>query len=76
MVASFLSECRTKALLLEVNCETDFVAKNDLFLKFVEGVGTRLLEREETVAIEGEPEPTKKQFGELFESVAPINIFP
>lgn len=28
VVASFLTPCRRKALLLEVNCETDFVAKN------------------------------------------------
>ena len=29
--------------MLEANCETDFVAKNELFLKFVEGVGARFL---------------------------------
>ena len=29
--------------MVEVNCETDFVAKNELFLKFVRGIGYRFL---------------------------------
>jgi elongation factor Ts len=28
VIASFVTPCRTKAVMLEVNCETDFVAKN------------------------------------------------
>ena len=43
-------------MMLEVNCETDFVAKNDLFLKFVEGMGVRFLEKEDLIEIDGENE--------------------
>ena len=38
--------------MLEVNCETDFVAKNELFLRFVEGVGTKFLEKEDLIEIQ------------------------
>ena len=62
--------------MLEVNCETDFVAKNQLFLKFVEGVGARLLEKEDLVSIEDESDRVQPQFTELLEATEPANIFP
>jgi elongation factor Ts len=34
MIAQAISEDRSKGLLVEVNCETDFVAKNDDFVDF------------------------------------------
>ena len=52
MVASFVTPCRRKAIMLEVNCETDFVAKNELFLRFVEGVGTKFLEKEDLIEMQ------------------------
>ena len=38
IVAQCLSEDRTKGILVEVNCETDFVAKNDDFVSFASDV--------------------------------------
>lgn len=36
LIATALSDDRTAAVLLEVNCETDFVGKNDDFVQFAE----------------------------------------
>lgn len=44
---------------MEVNCETDFVAKSELFLKFVDGLGNSLLYRDEPVEVDGNAEDTK-----------------
>ena len=44
LVAQCLSEDQSKGILVEVNCETDFVAKNDDFVSFVSDVARQLLE--------------------------------
>ncbi len=44
IVAQFVSPDRSKGILVEVNCETDFVAKNEDFIKFASEVATQLLE--------------------------------
>jgi len=44
LVAQSLSEDQSKGILVEVNCETDFVAKNDDFVRFVSDVARQLLE--------------------------------
>ena len=44
IVAQSVSSDRTKGILVEVNCETDFVAKNDDFIKFSSEVASQLLE--------------------------------
>ena len=44
IVAQCVSSDRTKGILVEVNCETDFVAKNDDFIKFSSEVASQLLE--------------------------------
>ena len=44
IVAQCVSSDRTKGILVEVNCETDFVAKNDDFIKFSSDVANQLLE--------------------------------
>ena len=44
IVAQSVSSDRTKGILVEVNCETDFVAKNDDFIKFSSEVANQLLE--------------------------------
>jgi elongation factor Ts len=43
IVAQCLSEDRSKGILVEVNCETDFVAKNDDFVSFASDVARQLL---------------------------------
>ncbi|MBT3540987.1 MAG: translation elongation factor Ts [Opitutae bacterium] len=43
IVAQCLSEDRCKGILVEVNCETDFVAKNDDFVSFASDVARQLL---------------------------------
>ena len=44
IVAQCVSSDQTKGILVEVNCETDFVAKNDDFVKFASDVASQLLE--------------------------------
>jgi len=39
-----VTTCRSKVALVEVNCETDFVAKNDLFVSFVNNLMSRAIE--------------------------------
>ena len=43
MVASFISDDLKSGVLLEVNSETDFVAKNDTFQAFVANIGQHIL---------------------------------
>jgi elongation factor Ts len=40
---------RKSVILAEVNCETDFVAKNELFLQFVDKLLNRGLETKENI---------------------------
>jgi len=44
IIAQSVNSDRTKGILVEVNCETDFVAKNDDFIKFSSEVASQLLE--------------------------------
>ena len=44
IVAQMLNEDQSKGILVEVNCETDFVAKNDDFISFVSHAALQLLE--------------------------------
>jgi len=43
MIAQAISENRAKGILVEVNCETDFVAKNDDFVVFSNEIAKELL---------------------------------
>jgi elongation factor Ts len=43
MIAQAISEDRSKGILVEVNCETDFVAKNDDFVHFSNEIANELL---------------------------------
>jgi elongation factor Ts len=43
MIAQAISEDRSKGILVEVNCETDFVAKNDDFIVFSNEIAMELL---------------------------------
>lgn len=44
VVAARTNPDRTSAVLVEVNCETDFVAKNELFLKFIDSLLNRSIQ--------------------------------
>jgi len=41
-VVSFIQPCGKVGVLVEINCETDFVAKNDIFTKFVKEVSEEI----------------------------------
>jgi len=43
MVAAFVSDDLKSGVLLEINSETDFVAKNDIFQAFVANIGKHIL---------------------------------
>ena len=43
LVGMILTEDKKTAVMVEVNCETDFVAKNDDFVGFINAVGNRIL---------------------------------
>ena len=43
MVAAFVSDDLKTGVLLEINSETDFVAKNDVFKSFVANIGNHIL---------------------------------
>ncbi len=43
MVAAFLSDDQKSGVLVEINSETDFVAKNDKFQSFVSDIGRHIL---------------------------------
>ena len=45
-VVSFISEDRKKGSLVEINCETDFVAKTDDFQRFINDLAQQLAESE------------------------------
>lgn len=50
-----------KTVILEVNCETDFVAKSDPFKEFVDGIATSILQNEPATV-----EEARAQVEELF----------
>ena len=43
VIGAYLSQDATQAALVEVNCETDFVAKNEDFLEFARGLAERIV---------------------------------
>lgn len=47
IIAQCVSADKSKGVLVEVNCETDFVAKNEDFVAFANGVAQRLLDEPE-----------------------------
>jgi elongation factor Ts len=47
IIAQYLNDDRTKGILVEVNCETDFVAKNKDFIAFSQEVAQNLLSNPE-----------------------------
>ena len=48
IVAQSLSDDNSRGILVEINCETDFVAKNDDFVHFASDVARQLLENPDT----------------------------
>jgi len=47
IISQCVSADKSKGVLVEVNCETDFVAKNEDFVAFANGVAQRLLDEPE-----------------------------
>ena len=47
IISQSISADRSKGILVEVNCETDFVAKNEDFVKFASSISSELLENPE-----------------------------
>lgn len=53
------------------------MAKSDLFVQFVNGLGNRFLDSEEPLEVENLPqEETKAKFDEILERTEPAMIFP
>jgi elongation factor Ts len=52
VVASYIHGEGSVGAMVELLCETDFVAKNELFMKYVNNLGQRLLETDKQVNIE------------------------
>ena len=44
VIANYISPDSKSGVLVEINCETDFVAKNDTFLEFCNGIAKTLVE--------------------------------
>jgi elongation factor Ts len=44
VIANYISPDSKSGILVEINCETDFVAKNDTFLEFCNGIAKTLVE--------------------------------
>ena len=60
LVASARSEDGKTASLVEVNCETDFVARNETFIAFVDDLAKRALETDEQLGETLKDEVTQK----------------
>lgn len=52
------------------------MAKSELFLKFVDGLGNSLLYRDEPVEVDGTTEDTKGKVDELLNASPAANLFP
>lgn len=77
MVAAFVSDCKRKAVLVEANCETDFVAKSELFMKYVNNFCLRLLEKDSPIDIQQEDEQLRKESVEkLLQEEKSLKVFP
>lgn len=77
MVAAFVSDDLKRGVLLEINSETDFVAKNDLFKAFVANIGQHILatspaDRDAMLAQPYSGDPSKTVQSYLNESIAVI----
>lgn len=60
LIGSASGDSGTTAALVEVNCETDFVARNEAFSTFVNGLAARALETDDSIRDTVEAEVTEK----------------
>lgn len=77
MVSAFVSDDLKSGVLLEINSETDFVAKNDMFKAFVTSIGNHILATSpaDCAAMLAQPyagDPSKTVQSYLNESIAVI----
>ena len=78
IIAQSISSDRSRGILVEVNCETDFVAKNDDFVVFARSVAGDLLEKPDADLEEKRTEQVAK-IGENIQisrsqSLSPVSI--
>jgi len=71
-IASYIHGGGTKGVLVEVGCETDFVAKTDKFQEFVKDICLQIVSMDATryIAIEDVPEADKEAELEIYRSQA------
>jgi len=71
-IASYIHGGGTKGVLVEVGCETDFVAKTDKFQEFAKDICLQIVSMDATryVSIEDVPEEAKEAELEIYRSQA------
>ena len=71
-IASYIPGGGTKGVLVEVGCETDFVAKTDKFQEFAKDICLQIVSMDATryIAIEDVPEADKEAELEIYRSQA------
>ena len=69
IIYAYVSENRKKGVLLELNCETDFVAKNEHFVELALNLAKSIAESTEYVNKSGTGEDIASQVGDLIKSV-------
>jgi elongation factor Ts len=71
-IASYIHGGGTKGVLVEVGCETDFVAKTDKFQEFAKDICLQIVSMDATryIAIEDVPEADKEAELEIYRSQA------
>jgi elongation factor Ts len=75
IVAQCVSPDQSKGILVEVNCETDFVAKNEDFVKFASEVASQLLENPD-VDLEAQRTEQVAKIGENIRISRSISLSP
>lgn len=76
VIGAMVTSCRSKVALVEVNCETDFVAKNDLFISFVNNLMARAIEAEYVMDYDKGEEVNKDEIEAFLHHSASTGLFP
>lgn len=76
VIAARTNPERTAATIVEVNCETDFVAKNELFLKFIDSLLNKSI-RGPALAYDNvtNEEHTQAEIDKILKQEKPLGIF-
>ncbi len=65
IIFSLLSDDKRSGIILEANCETDFVARTDDFLKGIEGIAKDIMARDEVETADKLPADLEEKLKEL-----------